>query len=208
MSNHLKTILFGLLFFLLCCACVFFYGKHRGYQKGYDNGYPIGYKAGYDAPHPSEIVVKKDTEYVDKPVPIIEYRDTGLVVYVPVVVKDSTGHIDTTLAPLHPEVKQYADSTYRAQVSGIQPNLDWIEVYQKTTYITTTVTTEVPYKFTLSAFADGTATFNYFCARAGLQFDYQIYGPFRGYTSAGYEYGSVYKGGFVTSGIKANIFNR
>ncbi len=99
----------------------------------------VSYRAGLrHAPTPG----KPDTEYVDKPiyidkpVPVFVYRDTGRVVYVPVVVKDSTGHVDTTAAPMHPEVKQYEDSTYRAQVSGIQPNLDWIEVYQRTYYIT------------------------------------------------------------------------
>lgn len=38
--------------------------------------------------------------------------------------------------PVPVEVKTYADSTYRAQVSGYRPSLDWIEVYQKTTTIT------------------------------------------------------------------------
>ena len=99
----------------------------RGYRKGF-----------YDA----LASIKPDTVYIDntihydKPEPDTVYRDTGRVVYVPVIVKDSTGHADTTAVPMHPEVKQYEDSTYRAQVSGIQPNLDWIEVYQRTTYIT------------------------------------------------------------------------
>ena len=99
----------------------------RNYRKGF-----------YDA----LASIKPDTEYVDKPVyidnpvPVVVFRDTGRVVYIPVIVKDSTGHADTTAAPMHPEIKQYEDSTYRAQVSGIYPNLDWIEVHQKTTYIT------------------------------------------------------------------------
>ena len=99
----------------------------RNYRKGF-----------YDA----LASIKPDTVYIDntihydKPEPDTVYRDTGRVVYVPVIIKDSTGHADTTAVPMHPEVKQYEDSTYRAQVSGIQPNLDWIEVNQRTTYIT------------------------------------------------------------------------
>ena len=99
----------------------------RNYRKGF-----------YDA----LASIKPDTVYIDntihydKPEPETVYRDTGRVVYVPVIVKDSIGHADTTAVPMHPEVKQYEDSTYRAQVSGIYPNLDWIEVHQKTTYIT------------------------------------------------------------------------
>lgn len=100
------------------------------------------YHRGYDDALAS---IKPDTVYIDntihydKPEPDTVYRDTGRVVYVPVIVKDSTGHVDTTNVPMHPEVKQYGDSTYRAQVSGIDPNLDWIEVYQRTFYITKVV---------------------------------------------------------------------
>ena len=133
------------------------------------------YSAGYADALAS---IKPDTEYVDKPiyidnpVPVIEYRDTGRVVYVPVIVKDSTGHADTTAVPMHPEVKQYEDSTYRAQVSGIQPNLDWIEVYQRTYYITKVVPEYKYPAFALSPSVDAFAIPGHFSLGGGLDLDY------------------------------------
>lgn len=44
---------------------------------------------------------------------------------------------DTTFIELPKETKVYRDSTYEAQISGFQPNLDYISVFPKTTYITT-----------------------------------------------------------------------
>lgn len=133
------------------------------------------YSAGYSDALAS---IKPDTEYVDKPiyidnpVPVIEYRDTGRVVYVPVIVKDSTGHADTTAVPMHPEVKQYEDSTYRAQVSGINPNLDWIEVYQRTFYITKVVPEYKYPTFTLSPTIYAFFLPGHFSLGGGLEIDY------------------------------------
>ncbi|MBO7684835.1 MAG: hypothetical protein J6Y20_04710 [Lachnospiraceae bacterium] len=133
------------------------------------------YSAGYSDALAS---IKPDTEYVDKPiyidhpVPVIKYRDTGRVVYVPVIVKDSTGHADTTAAPMHPEVKQYEDSTYRAQVSGIQPNLDWIEVYQRTFYITKVVPEYKYPSFALSPSIGAFVAPGHFSFGGGLALDY------------------------------------
>lgn len=133
------------------------------------------YSAGYSDALAS---IKPDTEYVDKPiyidnpVPVIEYRDTGRVAYVPVIIKDSTGHADTTAIPMNPEVKQYEDSTYRAQVSGIQPNLDWIEVYQRTFYITKVVPEYKYPTFALSPTTDAFVLPGTFGAGGGLEIDY------------------------------------
>lgn len=44
--------------------------------------------------------------------------------------------IDSTVV-MNKETKVYRDSTYEAQISGFIPNLDYINVYPKTTYITT-----------------------------------------------------------------------
>lgn len=44
---------------------------------------------------------------------------------------------DTTFIELPKETKVYRDSTYEARISGFQPNLDYINVFPKTTYITT-----------------------------------------------------------------------
>ena len=57
--------------------------------------------------------------------------------------------------------KQYQDSTYRAQVSGVQiggysPTLDWIEVYNRST--TTSVVVRDPYKWEIGAAAGAWVT--------------------------------------------------
>lgn len=57
--------------------------------------------------------------------------------------------------------KQYQDSTYRAQVSGVQigdysPTLDWIEVYNRNT--TTSVVVRDPYKWEIGAAAGAWVT--------------------------------------------------
>lgn len=53
----------------------------------------------------------------------------------PVVVHDT----DTLWAQLPRTVREYGDSTYHAIVSGVEPSLDRIDVYQKTEYINNTV---------------------------------------------------------------------
>lgn len=135
----------------------------------------IHYSSGYDdalaSIKPDTVYVEKPI-YIDKPVPVIEYRDTGRVVYVPVIVKDSTGHADTTAIPMNPEVKQYEDSTYRAQVSGIDPNLDWIEVYQRTFYITKVVPEYKYPTFSLSPTIDAFVFPGHFSLGGGLELDY------------------------------------
>lgn len=46
---------------------------------------------------------------------------------------------DDSLVVLPIEVKTYEGDNYRAQVSGYRPQLDWIEVFPETRYITSTV---------------------------------------------------------------------
>lgn len=173
-----------------------------------------GYSAGYSDALAS---IKPDTEYVDKPiyidnpVPVIEYRDTGRGVYVPVIVKDSTGHADTTAVPMHPEVKQYGDSTYRAQVSGIQPNLDWIEVYQRTFYITKVVPEYKYPTFALSPTIDAFVFPGHFSFGGGLEIDYW---KGRWQFSAGAGYGlhsdlqTITPGWYGKGSVKYNLIRR
>lgn len=75
-----------------------------------------------------DTVLVHDTVTFYKPTPVyIESKpDT---VYLP--------SLDTT-AVMDKEVKVYEDSLYSAQISGFQPQLDWIKVYPKTTIITET----------------------------------------------------------------------
>ena len=53
---------------------------------------------------------------------------------------------DTTFIELPKETKVYRDSTYEAQISGFQPNLDHIKVFPKTIYITTEKTSYIEKK--------------------------------------------------------------
>lgn len=137
-----------------------------------------GYKQGYSDALSS---IKPDTEYVDKPiyidkpVPEYHYKDTGRIVYIPVFVPDTTGHSDTTLVPMHPEVKHYKDpqdNAYELEISGIQPNLDWIKVNQKTAYITVPVPEYKYPTFTLSPTLGGFIFPNDYGAGAGMELDY------------------------------------
>lgn len=82
--------------------------------------------------HRTDTIVKYDTIYKEKPVPIY------------VKSKPDTVYIESldTTAVMNKETKVYKDSTYEVQISGFQPQLDWLEVYPKTTYVTETVVQE------------------------------------------------------------------
>jgi hypothetical protein len=80
-----------------------------------------------------------DTIRVTQPVPVtVRVRDT---IRIPVTVPGKT---DTVWAQLPREEKVYQDSTYRAVVSGVFPQLDTIDIYRKNTVITVTNTVKVP----------------------------------------------------------------
>lgn len=73
-----------------------------------------------------DTVVIRDTVKIDKPIPIYIKSEPDTL-YIP--------SIDSTVV-MNKETKLYKDSLYEVQVSGIRPNLDYINVYPKTTYIT------------------------------------------------------------------------
>lgn len=130
MNSSEKTIIWGLILALLLCVGSYIGGRVHGRKIGYN----AGYSAGFLAPHPSDTINRTDTLFIDRPVPVVEYVDRERPVYI--AVHDTTRINDTTFVVLPREVKTYEDSTYRAQVSGVQPALDWIEVYQRTQTIT------------------------------------------------------------------------
>ena len=103
----------------------------------YKIGHHFGYKDGYSAYHPSDTVVVVDTHTVYQPIEVEKWYEKEKLVYIPV--HDTTTIHDSTYIAVPREVKQYQDSTYMAQVSGVDPSLDWIKVYQKTTTITVSV---------------------------------------------------------------------
>ena len=87
-------------------------------------------------------IVKIDTVRVDRPVPVFRYvKDTAFIVLTDV-------KVDTVkeLIYLPREYMVYKDTNYRAVVSGVQPRLDSIEVYQRNTVQTVTKLMKVPDK--------------------------------------------------------------
>jgi len=102
----------------------------------------------------------------------------------PVVVHDT----DTLWAQLPRTVREYGDSTFYAQVSGVNPSLDRIDVYQKTQYINNTV--YVPTKDTREDYVELDAKFLYDkmpLAPVTLNVGY-IRGPFEVYAGGGYDF--------------------
>lgn len=103
------------------------------------SGYLLGRRADR-APDSAEIVRTdtlriRDTILVDRPVPVeVRLTDTMLV-----AVTDTVTVNDTVYLSLPRETRVYGDSTYRAQVSGYRPALDWIQVYPQTVYLTKVV---------------------------------------------------------------------
>lgn len=58
-------------------------------------------------------------------------------------VTDTVRLHDTLYVALNREVREYPGEDYKAQVSGVDPKLDWIEVYPKTQIITKEIPVEV-----------------------------------------------------------------
>lgn len=81
-----------------------------------------------------DTIVKIDTHIIEKPI-LVErtVRDSLLV-----AVHDTIRLRDSVYISLPREVKVYAGDEYYAEVSGFRPNLDYIEIYPKTTTITQT----------------------------------------------------------------------
>ena len=95
-----------------------------------------------NAPADTVTVVKTDTLIFEKPV--VQYRyikEKELV-----EISDTTYIHDTVthLIQLPREYMVYKDSSYRAVVSGVQPRLDSMEIYQKT--VTNTITKTITEK--------------------------------------------------------------
>ena len=140
MKNYLVAFLVGVG--LVLAMLVFFWiGKERGYAAGYEDALNL--------PHKTDTVWRDTTIFKDKPVEVVKWRDREKLVYVPV---DSLIYVhDTTFVVMEREYKRYKDETYEAQVSGIEPTLDWIRVTQKTAYITNTVVEKKRWSFGVTA---------------------------------------------------------
>lgn len=125
MTTEQKKLLAStsLLIMLITVATAFMFGYHVGYDKALTSGGTI---------IQTEVETRIDTIRIEKPVYVDRYfRDSVIV-----VVKDTIRVHDTTYMCLPREHKVYMDSMYRAVVSGIEPKLDSIEVYNPTSVVT------------------------------------------------------------------------
>lgn len=122
-------------------------------------GYSEGYSDAMNQPHKADTVWRTDTEFVEKPVPYY-VKPLGVEMYPIGTLAELQKQIDSLLAiepdttyiqiPIPMETKQYKDSTYSAQVTGFNATLDWVQVYQKTAYITNTVVEKKQWSFNIT----------------------------------------------------------
>jgi len=159
-------------FFTLAVVVILIAGF--SWKIGGKHGYSAGYSDALASITPDTIIIDNTIHY-DKPVPDTIFRDTRRVVYVQVPVTDSTGHVDTTAVALHPEVRQFADperAVYELQISGIEPQLDWITVHQHTEYINVPVPQPKYPSLILSPAVGGYVLPGGFGIAGGLELDY------------------------------------
>lgn len=74
-----------------------------------------------------DTLIQRDTIRLEKPVFVTKYVDR-----VQLVKADTIRLKDTLYVAMEREVKGYEGEDYKAQVSGIDPCLDWVEVFPKT----------------------------------------------------------------------------
>ncbi len=92
-----------------------------------------------------DTVVKYDTIRDSVPYPMFTYIYKYDTAYFPIFVDSSTvGHnpVDSVPVVIPVERKEYRTEDYQAVISGYRPNLDLIEVFQKTQTITVTPKTK------------------------------------------------------------------
>jgi hypothetical protein len=126
--------------FLALLTCTWFSGYHKGKKSV---KCPVVEK--------TDTIWHTDTYYVEKPIEVVKWKDREKLVYVPVN-KDSLVYVhDTTYIALEREYKLYEGENYQAQVSGIDPALDWLKINQQTAYITNTVVDKRRWTFGITA---------------------------------------------------------
>lgn len=86
-----------------------------------------------------DTVVTVDTHFIDRPVEVVKWKDREKLVYIAVNDTALVTIHDTTFVAVEREIKRYSGEDYEAQVSGVQPQLDWVKVYGKTVTVTNTV---------------------------------------------------------------------
>ena len=101
----------------------------------------------------SVVETKETTEIIRDTIPVFYSspipKDSTVIRYetITVPIADTTKAVDKIQAEIPITQKMYKDSTYQAWVSGYNPSLDSIKVFQPVTTINRTITnTEVRYK--------------------------------------------------------------
>ena len=138
-------------------------GQKRGYNRGYSDAL---------ASIKPDTVTVIDTLREEVPVEVIKWKDKEKPVYIPV--HDTTTIHDSTYIVLPREFKQYKKETYSLQISGVDPELDWIETYTKTEYITKVVPEYKNPTFMLSPALEAFVLPGSYGVGAGLELDYWI----------------------------------
>lgn len=136
--NRTHTIIAS-VFFAIGALCGFFLGKSM-YQPTY------GEKAARDT------LIVRDTVFDYKPAPVDSARVRYVTRFLPVVKNDTINHFVEVSKMIHDTVevqvpitsKHYGCKDYDAWVSGYEPSLDSIKVYQRTEYITERITISKP----------------------------------------------------------------
>lgn len=177
--------------FLALLICTWFWGYDRGRRS-------------VKCPSvQTDTIVRIDTIVYDHPVEVTKWREK--TVYIAIKDTQIVHTTDSVYVVLEREKKAYSGEDYKAIVSGVQPSLDLIEVFPKTTIITNTIEKPTPYKWSLSAFGDVGYPLG---VRAGLTFDKQVSGPLWWYVQGGYEYNPSYKGVFAQGGVRLEILKK
>ena len=84
-----------------------------------------------------DTILVRDTLVIDKPA---EVKTEYVAERILVEVRDTLWLHDTLFVQLPMQKKFYKEDTYYAEVSGYNPNLDYLEIYQRTITITKTET--------------------------------------------------------------------
>ena len=134
----------------------------------YLSGRTVGFRQGVESVR-ADTLTTVDTVRIVEPVCDTVYIAQDRPVYVPVHDTTLVHQSDTTYIVLPREVRGYAGEDYRLEVSGVQPQLDWVEVYPRTTQVVKQVPT-LP-KLALSSSVSALLTPEVFGIGAGVQLD-------------------------------------
>ena len=149
MSENWKTPVFFVLAVLLIAVASYIAGGVKGRRTGREIGYKAGYEDGWCAPRPADTLVVRDTLLIDRPKVVYQYIEKP--VYLAVHDTQIVRTTDSVFVALEREVKGYSGEDYKAQVSGVAPALDWIEITKTTEYITNTIVKEKKFGIGVSA---------------------------------------------------------